>query len=166
MMSQPHQAKPLTGRMVFLGLIAFFGIDLAVNGLLAKLAIDTLPGTEVASAYSASLAYNSEIKAAHDQEARGWRVVGHVERDASGHARIEVEARDVNGAPVTGIEFSAQLERPTDKRADRFVALRENAGGVYRGDADGVPPGQWDLVLVAERDARRLYLSKNRMVLP
>jgi len=164
-MSQQHHAKPLTGRAVLLWLLAFFGIDLAVNGLLAKLAIDTLPGTEVASSYSASLAYNSEIKAAHDQDARGWRVVGHVERSQSGRASVEVEVRDGNGATVTGMAFSARLERPTDKRADRFIMLRESAGGVYRGVADDVPPGQWDLVLEGERDAHRLYLSKNRLVL-
>jgi nitrogen fixation protein FixH len=159
------QTKPLTGRTVFLWLVAFFGIVLVVNGVMAKLAIDTLPGTEVDSAYSASLAYNSEITAAHDQEERGWQVAAHIERYSDGHASIKLQAHDGNGAPITGMAFSALLERPTDKRADRFIALIDNGNGVYRGDAYDVTPGQWDMVLVAERNAHRLFRSKNRVVL-
>jgi len=159
------QTKPLTGRTVFLWLAAFFGIVLAVNGVMAKLAIDTLPGTEIDSGYSASLAYNSEITAAHDQQARGWQVAAHIERYSDGHASVKLEARDGNGAPVTGVAFSALLERPTDNRADRSIVLFENANGVYRGDIYNVMPGQWDLVLVAKRSAHRLFRSKNRVVL-
>ena len=46
--------RPLTGRVVLISLVAFFAIVIAVNLVLAKLAIDTLPGTEVESAYGAS----------------------------------------------------------------------------------------------------------------
>ena len=164
-MLRRDQANPLTNRTVFLWLAAFFGVVFAVNGVMMKLAIDTLPGTEVDSAYRASLAYNSEISAAHDQDARGWRVAGHLERDPDGHASVKFEARDGNGAPVTGIAFSARLERPTDKRADRLIVLVENASGVYRGEAYDVASGQWDLVLVGVRGADRLFRSKNRVVL-
>ena len=125
-----------------------------------KLAIDTLPGTEVDSAYSASLAYNSEITAAHDQEERSWQVTAHIERYPDGHVSVKLQARDGNGAPITGMVFSALLKRPTDKRADRFIALIDNGNGVYRGDAYDVMPGQWDMVLVAERNAHRLFRSE------
>ena len=49
-----------------------------------RLAIQTLPGTEVDSAYSASLAYESEIAAAHDQNQRNWKVDARVERSRDG----------------------------------------------------------------------------------
>jgi hypothetical protein len=68
----PVSPKPLTGRKVLFMLVAFFGVVFGVNFLLMKLAIDTLPGTDVDSAYSASLAYEHEIGAAHDQNARNW----------------------------------------------------------------------------------------------
>ena len=86
--------KPLTGGKVLFMLVAFFGVVFAVNFLMAKLAIDTLPGTEVDSAYSASLAYEKEIAAAHDQDARNWKVDAHIERGPDGSATVRVEARD------------------------------------------------------------------------
>ena len=62
--------KPLTGRKVLAMLIAFFGVVIGVNVTMMKLAILTLPGTDVDSAYTASLGYEKEIMAAHDQDAR------------------------------------------------------------------------------------------------
>ena len=55
-MSKPVVSpSPLTGRKVLLMLVAFFGVVIGVNVIMMKLAIQTLPGTEVDSAYSASL---------------------------------------------------------------------------------------------------------------
>src|SRR5436305_14060170 len=97
--------KPLTGRKVLLMLVAFFGVVIGVNMIMMKLAIQTLPGTEVDSAYSASLAYESEIAAAHDQNARNWKVDARIGRDSGGGATVQVEARDKYGMPVSGLKF-------------------------------------------------------------
>jgi nitrogen fixation protein FixH len=155
----------LTGRMVFASVLAFFGVVIAVNVTMMMLAIRTLPGTDVDSAYRSSLNYNAEIAAARRQQAQAWRVAGHVERDADGRTVVRVEARDGAGTPATGLAFSALLERPIDKRADRAVPLAERAAGVYRGETVDVAPGQWDLVLEAERGGERVFLSRNRIVL-
>jgi nitrogen fixation protein FixH len=157
--------KPLTGRMVLAMLIAFFGIVIGVNGYMAKVAISTLPGTDVDSAYSASLGYEKEIAAAHAQEARRWQVAAHVERDKDGGAIVQVDARDNNGKPVSGLTFQGRLERPADKRADLSVELAEVGIGIYRGTAATVAPGQWDLVLEGDARGERMFLSKNRVLL-
>lgn len=158
-------AKPLSGRTVLVCLLAFFGVVIAVNVTLAVLAIRTLPGTEVDSSYQAGIGYNAEIAAAGRQDARRWQVAGHLERGADGRAVVRVEARDGSGAPTTGLTFQARLERPIDKRADRTVGLAEREAGIYRGEAADVAPGQWDLVLEAERGSDRVFLSRNRVVL-
>jgi len=157
--------RPLTGRTVLFCLLAFFGVVIGVNMVMMKLAIDTLPGTEVDSAYRASLAFNSEISAAREQAARNWRVAAHVERSLDGHATVQVEAHDRDGAPVSGLAFSGRLMRPIDKRADRALALAERESGIYRGGAADVAPGQWDLVIEADRGGERLFLSRNRVML-
>jgi nitrogen fixation protein FixH len=157
--------RPLTGRKVLFMLLAFFGIVIGVNLIMMKLAIQTLPGTEVDSAYGASLAYESEIAAAHDQNARNWKVDAHIGRDSGGSATVQVEARDNNGTPMSGLKFQGRFERPTDRRADKPVALAEVGIGVYRGNAAGVAPGQWDLVLESEAAGRRMFLSRNRVLL-
>jgi nitrogen fixation protein FixH len=165
-MNKPIAApRPLTGRVVLISLVAFFAVVISVNLLLAKLAIDTLPGTEVDSAYSASLAYEREIVAAHDQNMRNWKVDAHVERRADGAATVQVVARDGGGAPMPGLTFVGRLERPTDRRADQPVTLSEVASGIYRGSASAVAPGQWDLVLEGDAAGQRMFLSKNRLVL-
>ena len=157
--------RPLTGRKVLFMLVAFFGVVIGVNLIMMRLAIQTLPGTEVDSAYSASLAYESEIAAAHDQNARNWSVDAHIGRDSAGGATVEVEARDNNGAPMSGLKFQGRFERPADRRADQRVALAEVGIGIYRGNALTIAPGQWDLVLEGVSAGQRMFLSKNRVVL-
>ena len=158
-------AKPLTGTKIFLILVAFFGVVIGVNVTMMKLAIATLPGTDVDSPYAAGLAYDREISAAQDQAARKWKVNAHIERRADGHAVLEVEARDAAGQPVTGLKFGGRLERPTDKRADLAVDLTEAGIGIYRGDATSVGPGQWDLVIEGDARGERVFLSRNRVIL-
>ena len=157
--------KPLTGRKVLFMMVAFFGVVIAVNMVMMRLAIQTLPGTEVDSAYSASLAYEKEITAARDQNARNWTVDAHVQRSGQGGATLQVEARDRNGQPRSGLKFQGRFERPTDRRADLPVVLAEVGIGIYRGSAPEIAPGQWDLVLEGDSAAGRMFLSKNRVVL-
>ncbi len=164
-MSTSATVRPLTGRTVLICLIVFFGIVIGVNVTLAKYAIDTLPGVEVESAYSASLAYEDEIAAAREQAARGWKVNAHVARGADGQAEVRVEAQDRNGAPIQGLNFTSRLERPADRRADRPVELEGNGTAVYRGNVAALAPGLWDLVLEGDVAGKRLFLSKNRIVL-
>src|SRR5438477_1282039 len=125
-MNHPIAApRPLTGRAVLFALVAFFTVVIAVNLLMAKLAIDTLPGTEVDSAYGASLAYKHEIVAAREQDMLNWKVEAHVERRADGAATVLVEARDSHGGLMPGVQFLGRFERPTDRRADQPVVLAE-----------------------------------------
>src|SRR5947209_2584179 len=138
--------KPLTGRMVLCILLGFFGVVVGVNIIMMRLAIQTLPGTEVDSAYSASLAYEQEIAAAQDQNARRWQVDAHVVRGMDGDATVEVEPRDNTGRPMSGLKFHGRFERPTDRRADQSVTLTETGIGIYRGVAQPIAAGQWDLV--------------------
>ncbi|HLG83781.1 MAG TPA: FixH family protein [Bradyrhizobium sp.] len=164
-MSPRPSQRQLTGRTVLVILLVFFGVVIGVNVTMARLAISTLPGTEVDSPYSASLAYEKEIAAAHSQEARHWEVDAHVERAADGAALLQLTARDKDGRPVSGLKFEGRLERPTDKRADQAIELSEVGIGVYRGRLDAVAAGQWDLVLEGDRAGQRMFLSKNRVIL-
>ena len=164
-MSTRLSPKQLTGRHVLLILVAFFGVVIAVNVTMARLAVETLSGTEVDSAYTASLGYEKEIAAAHDQDARKWEIDAHIDRAASGAAVLQVRARDKAGRPLTGLSFTGRFERPTDKRADLAVGLDEVGIGVYRGRLDEIAPGQWDLVLEADAKGQRMFRSKNRVLL-
>jgi nitrogen fixation protein FixH len=165
MSGQAVSPRPLTGRAVFFLLVGFFGVVIGVNLVMMRFAIKTLPGTEVDSAYSASLAYEKEIAAAREQNLRNWRIDAHVQRGPDGGATLQVEARDTNGRPMSGLMLQGRFERPIDRRADQVVALAETGIGVYRGNAPLIAPGQWDLVLQVDAAGRRMFLSRNRMLL-
>jgi nitrogen fixation protein FixH len=164
-MNQAQPSRPITGRMVLFAMVAFFGVVIGVNLVMMRLAIQTLPGTEVDSAYSASLAYQKEINTAQAQSARNWKVEAHVERSGQGGATLQVEARDSLGRPMSGLKFQGRFERPTDRRADLAVSLAEVGIGIYRGNAETIAPGQWDLVVEGAAGGQRLFLSKNRVLL-
>jgi len=163
--SLAERGRVLTGRAVLMWLLAFFAVVFTANGVMMKFAIDTMSGTEVDSAYRASITFNAEAQAARRQDERAWRVSGNVARNGDRGAVVRVEARDKAGVPLTGLAFSAALERPTDKRADRRIALAELQTGLYAGKAVEVASGQWDLVLEAERGGERLFVSKTRVYL-
>jgi nitrogen fixation protein FixH len=165
-MSRPSVSpRPLTGGKVLFTLVAFFAVVIGVNMIMMRLAIQTLPGTDVDSAYTASLAYENEIAAAHDQNARNWKVDAQIQRSADGGATLRVEARDNDGKPMSGLKFQGRFERPTDRRADQPVALAEMGIGIYRGTAPLIAAGQWDLVLEGVAAGQRMFLSKNRVLL-
>jgi len=158
-------ARPITGRFVLITTIAFFAVVIGVNVIMMRLAITTLPGTEVDSAYSASLAYQGEIVAARQQNERSWQVEAHVVRQPDGGALLAIEAHDHAGAPLAGLNFLARLERPTDRRADHAIDMTEAGHGSYSGSTSGVAAGQWDLVIEGDADGHRMFLSKNRILL-
>ena len=166
MSRSPVSPKPLTGRKVLFMLVAFFGVVFGVNFLMAKLAIDTLPGTEVDSAYSASLAYEKEIAAARDQNARNWKVDAHVQRGAGWRRHAAGRgARQQRQADVRP-EVSGPLRtayRPARRSAGR--RLRRSAAASIAAARPLIAPGQWDLVLEGDAAGQRMFLSKNRVLL-
>lgn len=159
------KTRPITGRFVLICLVVFFGVTIGVNVVMMRYAIETLPGVEVDSPYEASLAYGGEIEAAHAQAQRGWKVNAHVSRDGAGDGDVRIEARDRHGNPIVGLTFTATLERPADRRADRPIELTSDGAAVYRGKVAALAPGLWDLVIEGDSGGKRMFRSKNRVVL-
>ena len=157
--------RPVTGRIVLLWLLAFFAVVIGINGAMMALAIVTMPGLETEKPYQAGIGYNADIESARAQAARRWKIASHIDRDIGGRASIRVEARDRDGAPLTGLALTMRLARPTDQRADRIILLTETGNGGYLGEAQDVAPGVWDLGLDADRGPERMFRSKNRITL-
>lgn len=155
--------KPITGRFVLGVTVAFFGTVLAANIVMMRIAISTMPGVNVDSAYSASLAYEKEIANARRQDQRDWTVNAHVERTRDGNAMLQIDARDAKGKPITGLSVQCRFERPADRRGDISVSLDESGGGAYRGIVPGIAAGQWDLVIESRAADQVVFMSKNRM---
>ena len=158
------EGREVTGRTVFVCLVAFFAIVAAVNAVMMTAAITTFGGVETGSSYQAGLAFARETSAVQAQELLGWQVIVRAPSDGGETAIIEVSARDRAGAPLDGLSVSGRLSHPLDKRADRVLSWREVATGLFRSDT-GHSAGQWDLIIELSQDDSLRFRSRNRLTL-
>ncbi|MFG1421974.1 FixH family protein [Roseixanthobacter liquoris] len=155
--------RELTGRMMLLIILAFFGVVVGVNVVMARFAVTTFGGVETESSYKAGLAFRSEEEAAAQQATRGWNVEADVE--SRGEARhVVLIVRDAAGKPLSGLDVTGRLFHPTDARGDVTLVLADIGGGRYTG-AVTAHAGQWDLMLDLAQGGQRLFRSKNRVQL-
>ena len=158
---QRRSARSLTGRMVLVIALAFFGTVAAVNGVMIHYALSTFRGEVGAHPYEAGLAYNREIAASRAQNERNWVVEAHVQ-NAPGGRTLEVSMHDSAGEPISDLQVSAIFAAPVDARLDRRVELTSIGEGRYAGAA-AVSPGAWDLEIQSRRADEVLFRSKNRI---
>jgi nitrogen fixation protein FixH len=155
--------RELTGRMVLLMLVGFFGLVMVVNVFMMEAAISTFGGVETPSSYKAGLAYKAEEAAAAAQNARNWKVDANLTSAAGGEV-VTIDVLDGAGQPVVNAEVSARFAHPIDERNDVIVPLREIAPGTYSGGG-AASPGQWILDIAVAKGGERLFRSQNRVIL-
>jgi nitrogen fixation protein FixH len=151
--------RVLTGRMVLLMLVGFFGVMLAVNFVFATYAVKTFSGLDADNPYDSGLAYNKEIAAAKAQAELGWTVDLTRTPDAGG-AQITVTVKDKAGQPVSGLDVAVHFFYPATRKLDRQIAAAAVAEGVYSGSSP-LEPGRWDVEVDLTRDGQRLFRSRN-----
>ncbi|WP_211089811.1 FixH family protein [Thalassobius vesicularis] len=131
--------RQITGRQVFIGFAAAFGLIIAVNVFMAVKAVKTFPGLEVANSYVASQEFDKR-KAA--QEALGWSINA---EHKDGLLRLAIT--DPAGQPVRPKELRAIVGRTTEASDDVEPAF------AYNGTAFEAPMelggGRWIIRLEA-----------------
>lgn len=161
----PRARRELTGRAVFLMLLAFFGVVFGVNFIMARYAVSTFAGVETESSYKAGLAFTAEHDAAERQVARHWSVDVKLTSATGDMREIAVRVADASGHPLSGLVADGELSHPTDSRRDVTLDLEPLGEGRYRARAEA-GAGQWDLVIDFAQGGERLFRSKNRVQLP
>jgi nitrogen fixation protein FixH len=153
--------RPLTGKHVLAMFLAFFGVVIAVNMVMLRVATSSFSGLETDSAYRAGLAYNSQIEAARQQAALGWSVNAKVDGE-----RVVIDIRDKNGIVIPGLEGDVVLAWPADRHLDRKGVIIPRESALYEAKLDkALPPGQWDVIVTLRKNGERVFLSKNRIIL-
>lgn len=137
-----------TGRHMAAIFVGGFAIIIAVNLLMASLAVGSFHGTVVDNSYVASQKYNGWLKQASASKALGWQAVPHRRKDG----RVVVETIAVPaGAAVT-----ATAERPLGTRD--FAALTFTPLGQGRWVSDeSLAPGRWQLRLAIRAGDRQAW---------
>jgi nitrogen fixation protein FixH len=131
--------REITGKHVLIGMVAAFGVIIAVNMTLAFKAVGTFPGLEVKNSYVASQSFDARRAA---QDALGWDVAAEIDE-----GMLKIKIVDSDGAPVEPQTISAMLGRPTIARDDRVLDL-QGARGVFLAEVQP-EPGAWIIKLNA-----------------
>ena len=158
----PAQAngRPLTGRMVLAMLIAFFGVVIAVNVVMVRLASSTFSGLGDKNAYVAGLSHNRTLAAAREQDRLGWKVDASMRRIAPGRSVVSVVRAD--GGSAADLEVIARFEHPATSLQDRRAALTQTAPNTWSGALD-LPAGAWDMAIEMRSGGTLVFLSRDRI---
>jgi len=144
-MSTAPQARKgeFTGRHMWLVMIGFFGVVIAVNLTMAIVSSTSWTGLVVQNSYVASQQFEEKRIAHEAQQAAGWQ-------SSFTHAGGEVALRitDGDGEPVAIDEISVQLNRPVGGHDDQNLHLVRSADGGYHAQVT-LPAGVWDALVTA-----------------
>lgn len=147
MTQQRRIARPFTGKHMAAIMIAFFGVVIAVNVLMARLASSTFGGLVVENSYVASQKFNGWLDEARSEKALGWNAA----MTRSAPDALQVTLADAQGRAITGASLTAVAEHPLGLRDDEQLNFREVAPGRY---AARLTPGRWQVKLAAKAQGR------------
>ena len=110
-------------------MVAFFGVVIVVNVLMARIASSSFTGTVVDNGYVASQSFNRWLDQASHDKALGWSVGAH--RMADGTVKLTLAGKGSAGNDLGDAVVSARAVQPLDGRADRALAFVRQADGSY-----------------------------------
>lgn len=138
-----------TGWHMLAILAAFFGVVIAVNLLLARLATSTFSGEVVANSYVASQDFNHWLAEARAEAALGWQA-----DPVLAGGKLAIALTDASGRPLTGAAVTADLRHPLGQSGDRNLRLAEVAPGHYAAPLDA---GRWQMRLTVLAGGHRWH---------
>ena len=147
MMTSQRKRKPFTGRHMTLILIAFFGVVIAVNFTMARLAMSTFGGKVVENSYVASQHYNEWLRKAAAQDRLGWdQSVG---VDEGRHVVLTIRK---GGQALDGLHVAASLAHPLGQTPPAAMRFEAAPDGAMR-SVEALPAGRWRLDLSVRHGA-------------
>lgn len=145
-MTEPA-VKPFTGYHMAAILIGFFGIVIAVNIYMARVAVSTFGGTVVDNSYVASQNYNKWLAEAGREAKLGW--TAKAERVPSGQLKLSVAD---NGTAGIGFAVEAEAQHPLGRLPNRTLSFTALGDGSYL-SRESLPAGRWQLRISIARDS-------------
>ncbi len=131
-------SREVTGRHVTALFVGAFAVIVAVNLVLATMAVRTFPGLEVENSYVASQAFDAERRA---QESLGWNIVPGFTRET-----VTLAVLGPDGPVEAGIT-EATLGRATHVAEDSVLAFRFDGTRFVAPRPASLTPGYWNLRL-------------------
>lgn len=126
-------------------LVAFFGIVMAVNFNMARMAVGTFGGTVVDNSYVASQNYNRWLASADKQGKLGWNV----KLSLSADRHVVIDAR-LNGSALDDLNAVGDALHPLARADAIALAFVPQSDGRLQSKA-ALPAGRWNVQLSLRR---------------
>lgn len=130
--------RRFTGWHMLATMVAFFGVIMAVNFTMARVAVSSFGGVVVDNSYVASQEFNDWLDQAEAQAELGWEVTSQWREDG----RVVVTAANV----PEPAEVTAMARHPLGRMPDVSLAFERMEDGSYL-SAEALPEGRWTLRL-------------------
>jgi nitrogen fixation protein FixH len=140
--------------------VAGFAIVIAVNGIMAWLAVSSFSGLYSANAREHGVHYNQAVSEQRARDKLGWKVVPDWRGD-----RLQLTLTRATGAPLLGARVSAQLVRPVEKRSSIPLVWTDAGNGMFSAKVNLPERGNWDIDIVVDAEGhhfaetRRMFLE-------
>lgn len=151
-MSLPVKA-PFTGRHMAAIMVAFFGVVIVVNVMMARFAISTFGGEVVENSYVASQHFNRWLDEAKQEGALGWKAVASHRSDN----RVQVA---LSGTPVGAVQVTAIARHVLGRLPDQTMTFSQNADGTYI-SAQTLPPERWRLRIAVNAGGKNWHSEED-----
>jgi len=160
----------ITGRHAFMAMAVFFGIIFLSNAVMIYLAVSTFPGNVSDTAYQDGRDYNQLLEAASQQQALGWQTEASLEKlpaqNAERRALVRLHYTNREGEPLTGLQVSGALMRPSQQGTDVTLDLVPQGSGVYAVQISLPYDGLWDLKVTAKNNDGLTHKFEQRLFVP
>lgn len=146
-----------------------FAVVLGANGAMVYFATSTFSGLSTKQAYLEGLAYNDRVAEEQAQAALGWSLSvsmtgSAVRPDGTAAGTLHLSGTDADGRPLDGVRITADIRRPAEQGFDQVVTLQPVGAGEYAAPVVLPKPGQWDVLLTAERGGDTFRLRRRLLV--
>ncbi|MFW2851371.1 FixH family protein [Sphingomonas sp. TX0543] len=142
--------RTFTGRHMTMILVAFFGVVIAVNVMMARFAISIFGGEVVENSYVASQHYDRWLAEARAQVNAGWRA------DTTGAANRLSVSLTRRGVPAPDVRLTATARHPLGRLPDRVLTLHWDAASARYVADQMLPSGRWLIEIIGLRGTQRL----------
>jgi len=153
----------IRGKHVLMAMLGMFAVVILVNLTFVYFALDSWTGLTTDNAYQEGLAYNQVLAARDAQRDLGWQ--GDITLGAAegGQDSITLALKDKAGEPLSGLELTGNLRRPTREGIDQSLVWREEAPGAYNALVALPQRGNWDLIVNASDGRNPPFEMKARL---
>jgi nitrogen fixation protein FixH len=148
-----------TGWHMLAILIAFFGVIISVNLLMAYYANTSWSGILAKNTYVASQEFNAQAR-----QARQWAAEGFGGTLEVGGDRIVYRLTGPDAVIAAVSDVTAIFHRPVGDHQDFTLPLVRTGEGVYAADRT-LAAGQWIVDLAATRDGKVVFHKAERIVI-